>query len=46
MKHVKTDNRNGHYVYRRRVPKALMATIGKAEFVTTLGRTEGEALVA
>ncbi|SFN44099.1 Phage integrase family protein [Roseovarius lutimaris] len=46
VKHVKTDNRNGHYIYRRRVPKALLASIGKTEFVSTLGRTEGEALVA
>ncbi|WP_254656380.1 integrase [Roseovarius sp. 217] len=46
MKHVKTDKRNGHYIYRRRVPKALLATIGKTEFISSLGRTEGEALVA
>ncbi|WP_254656428.1 integrase [Roseovarius sp. 217] len=46
MKHVKVDKRNGHYVYRRRVPESLKASIGKTEFVSTLGRTEQEALVA
>jgi len=46
VKHVKVDKRNGHYVYRRRVPESLKASIGKTEFVSTLGRTEHEALVA
>ena len=45
LKHVKIDA-NGRYRYRRRVPKAIQATLGVTEFIKTLGRTEREAIAA
>ena len=45
LKHVKIDS-NGRYRYRRRVPKALQATLGVTEFIKVLGRTEREAINA
>ncbi|MET4100804.1 integrase [Roseovarius sp. MBR-78] len=44
VKHVKIDARNGHYVYRRRVPKGLKGLVMKTEFIKTVGHTEAEAL--
>jgi integrase len=46
VKYLKQDGRNGHWVYRRRVPKVLRGTITKTEFVKTLGRTQADALAA
>ncbi|MCJ7872659.1 integrase [Phaeobacter sp. J2-8] len=46
VKYVKPDPRNGKLIYRRRVPKALLASVGQTEFVKTLGRTTAEALIA
>ena len=43
MKHVQIDQ-NGYYRYRRRVPEAAKAFVGKTEFVKVLGKTESEAL--
>ncbi|MEM5469454.1 site-specific integrase [Celeribacter marinus] len=44
VKYVTKDKRNGHYIYRRRVPKALSGMVGVSEFVKSLGKTEGELL--
>lgn len=46
VKYVKTDTRNGHLIYRRRVPKALASVVTETEFVKMLGRTEQEAILA
>ncbi|MDO6732887.1 site-specific integrase [Marinovum sp. 2_MG-2023] len=45
VKYVKKSARDGHYVYRRRVPKVLAGKIPQTEFVKTLGRTLQDALV-
>lgn len=45
VKYDKQSKRDGHYVYRRRVPKALKGRLAKVEIVKTVGRTWEEALV-
>jgi integrase len=46
VKYLTRDKRTGHYVYRRRVPRALHGPTGKREFIKVLGRTEAEAIAA
>ncbi|WP_294927415.1 hypothetical protein [uncultured Paracoccus sp.] len=45
LKYVETT-KSGSFVYRRRVPKAVVGIIGKAMFKKKLGDTEREALAA
>lgn len=44
VEYQKQDPRNGNWLYRRVVPKALKPFIRQGEFVKTLGKTQQEAL--
>lgn len=44
VKYLKQSNRDGRWLYRRRVPKILQAMVPKSEFVITLGASEQEAI--
>lgn len=44
VKYLAQDRRTGHFLYRRRVPKALQGTVTGGEFVRVLGKTQSEAL--
>ncbi|AML52753.1 hypothetical protein RC74_17130 [Falsihalocynthiibacter arcticus] len=44
VKYVTQDKKSGSYIYRRRVPKALVGLIKKNEFLKVIGKTSGEAM--
>ncbi|NIZ09988.1 site-specific integrase [Pseudooceanicola sp. HF7] len=45
VEYLKQDPRNGRWLYRRVVPKALKPWVQQREFVKTLGKTRQEALI-
>lgn len=45
VKYLKKDPRNGNWLYRRVVPKVLKSWVSQTEFVISLGKTQGDALI-
>jgi hypothetical protein len=44
VKYLKQDPRNGNWLYRRVVPKALKSRVNQREWVVNLGKTQSDAL--